>query len=403
MKTKRGLPDMTWIPDRQLWRKRGTYKGQKYNLTSKTPEGVMEKIEEFKANVDRGLSVEDDITVSAYAARWLPLRVAGMKPKSADVYNNALMLHILPKIGSLQIRDVKPMHIDELLAGITGLSLSMNNKILFATKQLFNSALENDLISKNPCVGRKPGGSPTKKKTPLTKAQQETLTTAVRETRAELFTLLCLYAGLRREEALGLLWSNVHLDDMPYIDVRHTVTYDTIGNATHSENLKTKAAYRSIPIPPQLSEALLRWRGRATSLFVVPAERTGREMSATAFRRMWQIISGHTELVKKKGKDGEPIRIEVKHVGVVDFHVEPHQLRHTYITELCASGIDIKKIQYLAGHSKVQMTLDIYTHVTQNKPEQLASDIIRAFSGTPTGTPMPENEHSGQNKQPPQP
>ncbi len=379
MKTKRGLPDMTWIPDRQLWRKRGTYKGQKYSLTAKEPEDVMKKIEEFKATVDRGSVIEDDITVGAYASRWLPLRVAGLKPKSAEVYVNVLTLHILPEIGTLRMRDVKPLHIDKLLSKISGFSSSINDKVLFSLKQLFNSALENDIITKNPCVGRKPGGVPTKKKVPLTKEQQETLTAAVRETRAELFTLLCLYAGLRREEALGLLWGNVHLDVTPYIDVRHTTTFESSGHATHSENLKTKAAYRSIPIPPQLSEALLRWRGRTTSLFVVPAERTGREMSATAFRRMWEIVTGC-----KKGKLVP---------GVVDFHVEPHQLRHTYITELCASGIDIKKIQYLAGHSKVQMTLDIYTHVTQNKPEQLASDIIKAFSGTPSGTPKAESGH----------
>jgi len=102
---------------------------------------------------------------------------------------------------------------------------------------------------------------------------------------------------------------------------------------------------------------------------------------------MWDVVTGHWTSEKAKDKDGRWIikkdscERPVKGLapGVVAFHVEPHQLRHTYITELCASGMDIKKIQYLAGHTTAQMTLDIYAHVTQNRPEQLSPAIISAF------------------------
>jgi integrase len=156
----------------------------------------------------------------------------------------------------------------------------------------------------------------------------------------------------------------VYLDaPTPYLDIRHTTTFVSSGQATHSSDLKSLAAYRSIPLPNQLLEALRRRSGKKDSLFVVPSETTGNEMSLSAFRRMWGIVK-----------------------RAVDFHVEPHLLRHTYITELCASGMDIKKIQYLAGHATVQMTLNIYAKVTNNQPGELAPDIILAFSGTPTGT-----------------
>ncbi|MDR1668821.1 MAG: site-specific integrase [Oscillospiraceae bacterium] len=385
MKTKRGLPDMTWIPDKKLWRKRGTYKSHKYSLTAKTPEEVLAKIEEFKARIDKDLIVDENITVSEYAMRWLPLRVAGLKSRSADVYFYSLQRHILPKIGQLQLKAVKPLNIDELMAEISGMSSSLNSKVLLTLNQLFRSAIDNDIISKNPCSGRKPCGAPTRVKTPLTREQQETLTEAVRETRAELFTLLCLYAGLRREEALGLLWGNVHLEGTPYIDVRHTVIYES-GRTVHDESLKSKSAYRSIPIPPQLTEALLRWRGRAQSMFVVPAVRTNRAMSETALKRLWDIVTGYTYRRKVKSDGSTAAYTEKRYPGLVDFPVQPHLLRHTYITELCASGMDIKKIQYLAGHSTVQMTLNVYAHVKQNKPEQLAPDVIKAFSGTLTRT-----------------
>ena len=322
----------------------------------------MEKIDAFKAEIDTGVVINDDITLMAYALRWYPLKVAGLKPKSRDVYRNALDVHILPRLGNLPIRDIKALHIEELMADLACKSASMHSKILFTIKQILNSAVENGIIIKNPCAKKKAGGQKAKIKTPLTHEQQDALREAVKGTRAELFTLLCLYAGLRREEALGLLWSNVHLDCKdPYLDVRHTTTYDRNGVPTHSESLKSSAAYRSIPLPPQLTEALSRRKSDMDSAFIVPAERSNKEMSLIAFRRMWESVNK----------------------GLVSFHVEPHQLRHTYITELCASGMDIKKIQYLAGHATVQMTLNVYTHVTQNRPEQIAPDIVKAFLRTP--------------------
>lgn len=69
----------------------------------------------------------------------------------------------------------------------------------------------------------------------------------------------------------------------------------------------------------------------------------------------------------------------------LDFKVTPHLLRHTYITRLCASGCDIKKIQYLAGHSEISMTLGIYSHVVGNTPDELIGSIEDAFSGQSSG------------------
>jgi len=385
VKTKRGLPEMTYIPERDLYRKRGTYKGQKYNITAKKPEDVMSKIELFKTQVDTGV-VDENITLWQYVQRWYPSRVADLKPKSKEAIDNVLDNHIIPKLGNTQIREIKPLHIRELMAAMVALSTSLNHKTLTTLKNIFDSAIENNIIVKNPCTGIRAGGKQAKPKETLTDTQQETLATAVRGTRAELFTLLCLYAGLRREEALGLLWESVYLDvETPYITVRHTTTLESNGNATHSSDLKTNAAYRTIPIPPQLSEALYRRRGEKDSRFVVPSETKGEEMSLSAFRRMWEIVTGRTR--KLKTKDAQGNEIVQKSPGLVSFDVHPHLLRHTYVTQLCMTNMDIKKIQYLAGHEDVTITLKIYAKVRGNKPGELAPDIISAFSGTLTGTP----------------
>lgn len=69
----------------------------------------------------------------------------------------------------------------------------------------------------------------------------------------------------------------------------------------------------------------------------------------------------------------------------LDFHVTPHQLRHTYITELIMAGADIKTVQYLAGHATVQLTLNIYTHLMANKPEDTVQAVALAFGGNSSG------------------
>ena len=70
-----------------------------------------------------------------------------------------------------------------------------------------------------------------------------------------------------------------------------------------------------------------------------------------------------------------------KVVYSLDFHVTPHQLRHTYITNLLLAGVDVKTVQYLAGHEHAKISLDIYAHLTYKRPEDLADKVNRAFSG----------------------
>ena len=377
---------MEWVESKQHWRKRGRYKEHNYEFTSKKPERIVEKIRSFEQYIDNDVLLDMSMTLWQYVQRWYPTRVAGLKPKTIEVIDNIVNNHILPKLGNIPISSIKPLHIDELFLALDGKSASLRRKILNNLQMVFDSALENNIINKSPISNRrKAGGEKARKKIPLTDAEIRTLVEAVRGSRAELFTLLCLCTGLRREEALGLLWTNVHVNTpTPYLTVCNTVTFTNNGRPKFSPDLKTDAAFRQIPLPPYLTEALIRRRGENDSLFVVPAAGTCSEMTLSSFDRMWGIVVGYTRKdVAKRDKDGKIVKDsagktikEKKHYpGLVDFHVTPHLLRHTYISILCASGLDIKKIQYLAGHANVQTTLDIYAEVRDNKPEDLAPYI----------------------------
>ena len=123
------------------------------------------------------------------------------------------------------------------------------------------------------------------------------------------------------------------------------------------------------------------------------ANRDGDPLSYTQFKRLWQYIVTRTakprmarKLVDGKyvkymlyPKLGEKARNNGHVVYSLDFEVTPHQLRHTYITNLIYKGVDPKTVQYLAGHENSKTTMDIYAKVKYNKPEELSSVVNAAF------------------------
>lgn len=127
----------------------------------------------------------------------------------------------------------------------------------------------------------------------------------------------------------------------------------------------------------------------------------GGPLSYTQFKRVWQYIVTRStkERTYVRYINGQKIQRTVTpklgekaaHNGNVvytlDFQVTPHQLRHTYITNLIYSGADPKTVQYLAGHKHSKITMDIYAKVKYNKPEELSSVVNKAFAPKKGATP----------------
>ena len=261
-------------------------------------------------------------------------------------------------------------------------------------KSIFASAEESNVIDKSPCekLSAK-GGTPQKKKEALTDSQAKRLLEAIKGLPPYVFVMIGLYAGLRREEILGLQWDCVHLDcPAPYLSVQRAWHIENNRPVILSE-LKTTAARRDIPLPPQLVECLLEAKASSKSEYVI-ANSEGKPLSGTQFKRVWKYIETRTvkERTYTRYSKGEKIVHTVtpvlgqkaahngKVVYSLDFPVTPHQLRHTYITNLIHKSVDPKTVQYLAGHENSKITMDIYAKVKYNKPEELADVVASAFS-----------------------
>ena len=75
-------------------------------------------------------------------------------------------------------------------------------------------------------------------------------------------------------------------------------------------------------------------------------------------------------------------RLWNSHVAaLVPFSLHPHMLRHTYATTLYRAGVDLRTAQKLMGHSSIQVTADIYTHLEQEDSLHVADKLNEYLSG----------------------
>ena len=286
-----------------------------------------------------------------WAKIWIEKYKSDLRPNTLRMYKDAYNVHILSAIGNMPLRTVKPVHIRDVMSSIADKSESLQHKVLITMRQIFQTARQNGLIVKDPTEGVKitPHAKPDKVKH-LTKDQVRTLLEAVTDDKAMAFVGLCLYCGLRREEAMGLQWGDIKGSSLT---VNRALAF-VKNRPDPSQELKTKAAHRTIPIPEPLMDILS--NTPKTGLYVI-TKADGGPMTQMAFRRLWEKVT-----------------------SVIDFSLHPHMLRHTYATNLYYAGVDLRTAQYLLGHSSIQMTAQVYTHLDHMDGLSAADKINAQFA-----------------------
>lgn len=299
----------------------------------------------------QGIKIGDNTLVGEWAKIWLEKYKSNLRPNTKVMYRNAYNKHIMDEIGNMLLRDVRPIHIRQIMANISLSSESLQKKVLITLRQLFISAQQNRLIVKDPTEGIKttPHTVPEKVKY-LTIEESKMLLEKVEDIRAKTFIGICLFCGLRREEALGLQWGDIKEGTLT---VNRALAF--AGNQPDpSQELKTAASHRTIPIPKVLSQILK--DTPKTGIYVI-TKADGAPMTLIAFRRMW-----------------DKVRLSVP------FEVRPHMLRHTYATNLYYAEVDLRTAQYLLGHSSITMTAKVYTHLEAKDGLAAADKINLQFS-----------------------
>lgn len=367
--------------------------GKRVDLYAETCEELYQKEQEARRQVEEAIFRKEHPTVAEYCEKWLLMQSAKISPATLRGYTFHMNNYIVKPLGKMYLEDVTADDIRLALIPLTTKSAGLYSTVNMLIKCVFYSAERSQLLDYNPCVGiSAKGGKPAKKKNALTDEQVKVLLDTVKGLPPYTFIMIALYSGLRREEILGLQWDCVFLDvPTPYISVRRAWRSEH-NRPVVSTTLKTKAARRDVPIPRCLVDCLRKTKETSISEYVV-ADSTGQPLSYSQFQRVWKYVTVRSTKPHNYYKyvNGQCIKCTVtptpgghqknhpELVYAIDFDVTPHQLRHTYITNLLYAGVDPKTVQYLAGHENSKTTMDIYAQVKYNKPEELVGVVNAAF------------------------
>ena len=163
---------------------------------------------------------------------------------------------------------------------------------------------------------------------------------------------LAAYYGLRRSEVLGLKWSAVDFENKT-VSISHKVVQNDKG-VVGMDVMKTKSSYRTLPLIPQVEQALL-------------AEREKQEQMKKVMRSAYSKEYTDYVCVDALGKIYDPDFVTGHFGQLLKKHnlkkIRFHDLRHSCASVLLAQGVPMKQIQEWLGHSDMSTTANIYSHL----------------------------------------
>jgi integrase len=314
------------------------------------------------------------ITIAAFLSRWLDHIKTQVSPKSHERYAGIVKQNIVPAIGAVPLTKVKPAQIsetysnaligdrrDDKAGGLSPRTVGHMHRVL---KQALGQAVRWELITRNPADAVDPPKVDWKPVQTYDLVQTVEVIEAVRDTPLLVPALLAVLCGLRRGEICALRWRNVDL---------------AAGQMSVVESLEqTKAGLRFKP--PKNGKG----RTVALSATMVDELRAHRVKRAQELLRFGVGLSDDDLVIAHAdGSVVQPIYISQHWARTIRktrlAHLRFHDLRHAHAPHLLANGVHPKVASERLGHSKVGITLDLYSHVIPGMQEDAAAMVDTAL------------------------
>lgn len=359
-----------------------------YGATNKEAKDKKEAYKrQLELQLNGGIDPEGgSMTVDEWGAQWLESYKSTMAYNTRRMYETTLRTKIEPAIGSMLLRDVRHIHLQKLANEHAGMSESTLAKLRITLGQLFKSAYKNHLIERNPAEDiTMPTGTSGSHRA-LDRWEIDLVAENWKHHRCGIWAMLLLFAGVRRGEMMALKWTSVDMEKK-VLRVSEAAHFES--NTAVDGSTKTEAGVRDIPIVPPLYDALVAEKAKASPSGFVCTGAAGEQITMSSMKRGWTGML----LILNKAANGEtpvltpgcqPTRLtkeeraaltpgEQKELAAkrrADWErvkFTPHDLRHTYATMLYDAGVDVKTAQYLLGHKGIQMTMQLYTHLSEER------------------------------------
>ncbi|MGX8277132.1 MULTISPECIES: tyrosine-type recombinase/integrase [unclassified Streptomyces] len=293
-----------------------------------------------------------EVLFAEYATRWIDER--GLAPTTDELYRRLLRLHLEPTFGELYVNRVSPARVRtwraERLKATGATTVAKSYRLL---KAIMETAVEDDMIRKNPCRIRGAGREDADER-PVATVEQVFAVAEVIGLRWRLMVLLGAFASMRPEELAELRRRDVGVD-AGSVWVRRAAPELNTGRRVIGDP-KSRAGRREIVLPSFLHEDVrrhLEWFAQPGPDGLVFVGEKGAALRGTTFGRKWR---------KARDKAGLPANFRF------------YDLRHTGNTLAADTGAKLKDLMVRAGQSSEKAQL-IYQHSTKEHQRKLAADI----------------------------
>lgn len=340
------------------------------------------------------------ITLNDMFHKYIEIKT-GMKESTLLNYKSLWKRVVEQSIGREDIARLRYSDVAKFFSSLAderGLGASSINNVYTLVHPVFELAVRDDLIKKNPSTGVKNDilrsrSLRIKKKHALTLDQQEAFLKYLRDTPKyrrwfRLFIFL-LGTGCRIGEARGLTWDDCDFE-RGIIYIRRQLSYfrsegsDKCTN--HVMSTKTETGERTIPMFTAVREVLIEeWKIQSQRNFeteivdgvsgFIFVTKHGTCLDVAAIDGAINRITGNYNAMEEalaEKENREPIFLP---------RFSSHNLRHTFCTRMCENESNLKVVQEIMGHSDISTTLNVYADATADEKavnfERLDEKIVR--------------------------
>jgi integrase len=359
----------------------GKYK-QKWIRFHGTREQAQKKLTELVGEVHHGEFIEPSkLTVGQYLDEWL---VTAVKPRrAANTYYayTVIVKHLKRAFGDVPLQKLSPMQIERYYADskLAPASLALHHAVLSTAlkaavlKGILRSNAASRVANKPHIVSK---GDVLKNVWTADEARLflQTVKDQAGEQDAALFAV-ALDSGARKSELLGLKWTDFDGNKMR---IERQLATGGLKDPTYTT--PKRGGVRSIDLSDETIQLLQNHKRKQAELKM--ANRTRYRDHGLVFAQAWEHINSTNSLI------GAPLHHNAVNKRLTSLArtagvkaIKPHGLRHTCATLLLLAGVPAHVVQRRLGHTKVEMTLNIYSHVLPSMQEDAASRLATLLHG----------------------
>lgn len=326
-----------------------------------------------------GLQKEHNETFKEIYDLWYESKKT-VKEATALATERYMRLHALPVLGDYKIAKITPIDAQKITNDWSE-KIQTYKLLLQYTSRVIEFAITLDIIQKNPfdrTIRPKPIDKSFKREfkhytisevehvmnylTSKVKAVKDdnVLYKYFAEWDLALYRTLA-FSGLRASEALALSWNDIDLTSKT-LDVNKNLSKTKNGYSVQAP--KTKSSIRIVTLDDKTISILRKWKLRQKELYFQMQTKS----QNIVFADLYGHYSNRQALYMRSNR-------------VADFANVPrigtHGWRHTHATMLFEAGVDLKEAQERLGHSSIEITSNIYTHLSAKRKKQTADKLSK--------------------------